>query len=62
MELNKDDLGHLIWIYQQVRDSPDLLLRYAGSGYRLETIYRSITETIERLEKELAKIEAKEVR
>ena len=52
-KLGKDDLKQLIWIYEQVRGDPDLLLRYAGSGYRIETMYVGLTETISRLQKEL---------
>lgn len=61
-QLSKDELKQLIWIYSQIQGDPDLILRYACSGYRIETMYKGISETIDRLQKELAELEEKEVR
>jgi hypothetical protein len=52
-QLSRFELKQLIWVYSQVQGDPDLLLRYAGSGYKIETMYRGIHDTIVRLQKEL---------
>jgi hypothetical protein len=56
-ELSLDEMKELVWIYQQIRGDPDLLLRYAGNGWSVKTAYYAITRQMRELEITLAKME-----
>ena len=55
-ELTKDEMKQLIWTYEQVRGDPDLLLRYAGSGWSVKTAFYAITRQIRELNGQLEKM------
>ena len=52
----KEELKELIWLYDQIKTSPTLLVQIAGRAYEIDEVYHAISEKQAKLRTELNEV------